>query len=163
MPREIKDIIITVMNMDTEDLELEGFIGDIFGTGGGTSTGPDILMELMYMVWEILPGEIKDTISTVIDTDPEELPLLLETLVSKIWTVIPKDIKDIMKTVFTMDPKDLLPLLEGFIGEIMGNVGPGFEPPFLPPEIGPPPLCSGLEGWFTFAEVGILKCAKISS
>ena len=157
--------------MDTEDLELEGFIGDIFGTGEGPAPVPDILMELIFKVWEILPSEIKDTILTVMDTDPAQLPLLLESFISEIWTVIPKEIKNILEKAFTMDPKDLLPLLEGFIGEIIGNIGPGVEPPFLPPEFGPPQiepllpqiptLCSGLEGWFT--EAGILKCTKISS
>ena len=143
MPRGIKDLIIAVMNMDTEDLKLEGFIGDIFETGEGPSTPPTILIELLHQVWDFLPEELKDILSVVIELDPAELPILLEGLIG-----------------------DIFGNLGGFPGgeppfwppEMGRPPFPGGEKPFMPPEIGPlpphiPTLCSEWEGWFTVLKI----------
>ena len=142
MPRGIKDMITAVMNMNTEDLKLEGFIGDIFETGGGPPTPPNMLMELLYEIWDFIPEELKDVLELVINMDPAELPQLLEGLIG-----------------------DIFGNLGGFPGgkppfmppEIGPPPFPGGEPPFMPPEIGPltpkiPKLCSEWEGWFTFLQ-----------
>ena len=125
MPRGIKDMITAVMNMDTGDLKLEGFIGDIFETGGGPPTPPNMLMELLHKIWGMIPEELKDVLELVINMDPAELPLLLEGLIGDIF---------------------------GNLGGFPGGEPPFMPPEIgpLPPKI--PKLCSEWEGWFTFLQ-----------
>ena len=122
MPERIKDLITAVMNLDTEDLNLEGFLGDIFGNGEVAPPLPGILVEMLYSIWNIIPEEIKVILSTVVDIDPAEWPLLLEGFLGEMWNIIPRPMKDIIITAINMDAQELIGLIESFIGPIPRDI-----------------------------------------